>query len=96
MTHNLTRILLATAVAAALATPAMSQSRQSSDPYQAYAQQSSKKPRKRPKKPAQRYVARQQAVRGPAPTGAGSGCHGWDPDPNVRSMIRMDSQLYDD
>ena len=62
MTHNLTRILLATAVAAALATPAMSQSRQSSDPYQAYAQQSSKAKKTAKKKPAQRYVARQQVV----------------------------------
>ena len=95
MTHNLTRILLATAVAAALATPAMSQSRQSSDPYQAYAQQSSKA-KKTAKKPAQRYVARQQVVQRPCAYRSWVGCHGWDPDPNVRSMIRMDLQLYDD
>jgi hypothetical protein len=100
MTHNLTRVVIATALVAALATPAFSQGRQASDPsFQAYAQQSSKakKTKKSAKqRPVERYVARQQYAARPCAYRSWVGCHGWDPDPNVRSMIRMDANLYDD
>ena len=95
----MTKTLLALALAAALATPALSQTRQSSDPGQAFAQQTSKSKKsakKSAKKPAQRYVARQHTAEKPCALRTWVGCHGWDPDPNVRSMIRMDSNLYDD
>ncbi len=92
----MTRILLAMALTAALAAPALSQTRPSSDPGQAFAQQSSKAKKSAKKKPAKRYVQRQQTASKPCALRTWVGCHGWDPDPNVRSMIRMDSNLYDD
>ena len=95
----MTRLFIAMAVTAALATPALSQTGPSSDPGQTFAQQASKSKKsakKSAKKPAQRYVAGQRTAEKPCAHRSWVGCHGWDPDPNVRSMIRMDSTLYDD
>jgi len=46
---------------------------------------------------SQRAKRAKVAVRRPAPCAARTwaGCLGWDPDPNVRSMIQMDAGLDD-
>ena len=95
MKQGITRVLCATVLACALATPALSQDRH--DPSQAFAQKSSKAKKKvTKKKPAQRSVVRQRTAGTPCALRTWVGCHGWDPDPNVRAMIRHDSNLYDD
>ena len=94
----MTRFFIAAALAAALATPALSQSGTWSDPSQAWAQQTSKskKVAKSKRKAVKTYAGRQQTAAKPCAYRSWVGCHGWDPDPNVRSMIQMDSRLYDD
>jgi hypothetical protein len=77
------KIMVAAALAVLIASPALGQTRQghgwSTDgTWQA--------PRTRPGKSAKRTA-------GPKPCAARTwaGCQGWDPDPNVRSMIQMDA-----
>ena len=92
----MTKLFIAMVVTAALATPALSQTRPSSDPGQAWAQQTSKAKKTATKKTAKRYVQRQQTAAKPCAVRTWIGCHGWDPDPNVRMMMQMDAHQYDD
>jgi hypothetical protein len=93
----MTRIFVAMTLAAALATPALGQTRQSPDPAQAWAQQSSKAKKAAKAKAVRRYAARHQVVAAkPCAVRTWIGCHGWDPDPNVRMMMQMDAHHHDD
>ncbi|MGH6770113.1 MAG: hypothetical protein ACRECO_13945 [Xanthobacteraceae bacterium] len=92
------RLFIAAALAAAIATPALSQGAGRHDGEGAYAaSQTTKRAAKARKKTPRRAVARSQRA-APKPCAAyyWGGCLGWDPDPNVRSMIQMDSRLWDD
>jgi hypothetical protein len=62
----------------------------------AYAQ--AKKAQKSPKQRAtkQKVVRYAHPVAKPCAARNWTGCLGWDPDPNVRAMIRHDSNIFDD
>jgi hypothetical protein len=86
----------AMALAAVLATPAFSQTRQSPDSAQAWAQQSSAAKKAAKTKAVKRYAAKQPVAAKPCAVRTWIGCHGWDPDPNVRMMMQMDAHHHDD
>jgi hypothetical protein len=84
------KLFAATVLTIAIASPALSQTAQRQTREQTYA----------PNQKAQserlvRSAGRQQAHRPCAAYSQGV-CLGWDPDPRVRMMLRMDAHLNDD
>ena len=84
------KLVAATVVTIAIASPALSQTAQRQSREQTYA------PNQRVKSERLvRSTGRHQATRPCAAYSQGY-CLGWDPDPNVRMMLRMDAHLNDD
>ena len=79
----MSKIMMMAALAVLLASPALSQTRQGYGGYHDGAWQGTRA--KAPK------AAKRTAAPKPCAARTWAGCQGWDPDPNVRSMIQMDA-----
>jgi hypothetical protein len=83
------KLIAATVLTIAIASPALSQTVQRQAREQTYGRQNAKTER------LARSANSHQANRPCAAYSQGS-CLGWDPDPRVRMMLRMDAHLNDD
>jgi hypothetical protein len=83
------KLIAATVLTIAIASPALSQTVQRQAREQTYGRQIAKTER------LARSASSHQANRPCAAYSQGS-CLGWDPDPRVRMMLRMDAHLNDD
>jgi hypothetical protein len=86
------KLVVALALAAIVVSPALSQS-----PAWQGGERSYEAARTAPRgSQARQKPARRAAVKRPCAAYVWGSCMGWDPDPNVRSMMQMDSTLFDD